>query len=152
VPCDGKWPLGNPDGLADETDGARVGLPLPSAPRRAARVYQKDPRDARWGFGAGAEAQEGVGAMRKKQMGSSIDDFLKEEGILEEAQAQAVKEVVAWQLAEAMKKKKFRRTKWPRCWRPAARKSTGSSVQETTSSCRVCNERRQWWAVASQSS
>jgi len=28
-------------------------------------------------------------------MGSSIDDFLKQEGIFEEAQAQAVKEVVA---------------------------------------------------------
>lgn len=40
-------------------------------------------------------------------MGSSIDDFLKEEGIFDEAQAQAVKEVVAWQLAEAMKKKKI---------------------------------------------
>ena len=43
--------------------------------------------------------------MSKKHMGSSIDDFLKEEGIFEESQAQAVKEVVAWQLAEAMKKK-----------------------------------------------
>jgi plasmid maintenance system antidote protein VapI len=43
--------------------------------------------------------------MSKKHLGSGIDDFLKEEGILEEAQAQAVKEVVAWQLAEAMKKK-----------------------------------------------
>lgn len=43
--------------------------------------------------------------MSKKHMGSSIDDFLKEEGIFEEAQAQAIKEVVAWQLAEAMKKK-----------------------------------------------
>jgi antitoxin HicB len=42
----------------------------------------------------------------KKHMGSSIDDFLKEEGIFEAVQAQAVKEVVAWQLAEAMKKKK----------------------------------------------
>jgi predicted XRE-type DNA-binding protein len=40
-------------------------------------------------------------------MGSSIDDFLKEEGIFDAAQAQAVKEVVAWQLAEAMKKKKI---------------------------------------------
>ncbi len=37
--------------------------------------------------------------MSKKNMGSSIDYFLKEEGIFEEAQAQAVKEVVAWQLA-----------------------------------------------------
>jgi antitoxin HicB len=45
--------------------------------------------------------------MSKKPMGSSIDDLLKEEGIFEEAQAQAIKEVVAWQLAEAMKKKKI---------------------------------------------
>ncbi len=40
-------------------------------------------------------------------MGSSIDDFLREEGIFEEAQAQAVKEVVAWQLAQAMKKNRI---------------------------------------------
>ena len=45
--------------------------------------------------------------MSKKHMGSSIDDFLKKEGIFEEAQAQAIKEVVAWQLAEAMKKRKI---------------------------------------------
>ncbi len=44
---------------------------------------------------------------RKQHMGSSIDDFLKEEGIFEEAQAQAVKEVVAWQLDEAMRKRKI---------------------------------------------
>ena len=49
-----------------------------------------------------------------KHMGSSIDDFLKEEGIFEEAQAQAVKEVVAWQLAEAMKKKKISKNKMAR--------------------------------------
>jgi antitoxin HicB len=45
--------------------------------------------------------------MSKKHMGSSIDDFLKEEGIFEEAQAQAIKEVVAWKLAEEMKQKKI---------------------------------------------
>ena len=45
--------------------------------------------------------------MSRKQMGSSIDDFLKQEGIFEESQAQAVKEVVAWQLAKAMKKRKI---------------------------------------------
>jgi antitoxin HicB len=37
-------------------------------------------------------------------VGLSIDDFLKEEGIFEEAQAQAVKEVVAWRLDEATRK------------------------------------------------
>ena len=45
--------------------------------------------------------------MSKKHMGSSIDNFLKEEGIFEEAEALAVKEVVAWQLAEAMKERKI---------------------------------------------
>ena len=45
--------------------------------------------------------------MSKKNMGSSVDDFLKDEGIFEEAQAQAVKEVIAWQLAEAMKERKI---------------------------------------------
>lgn len=45
--------------------------------------------------------------MSRKHMGSSIDDFLKDERILEEAQAQAIKEVVAWQLAEAMKERKI---------------------------------------------
>ena len=49
--------------------------------------------------------------MSRKHMGSSVDDFLKEEGIFEEAQAQAIKEVVAWQLAEAMKKKKISKSK-----------------------------------------
>jgi antitoxin HicB len=43
----------------------------------------------------------------KSHMGSSIDDFLKDEGIFEVAQAQAIKEVVAWQLDEAMKKRKI---------------------------------------------
>ena len=49
--------------------------------------------------------------MSKQHMGSGIDAFLQEEGIFEEAQAQAIKEVVAWQLAEAMKKKKISKNK-----------------------------------------
>jgi len=49
--------------------------------------------------------------MSKKHVGSTIDDFLKEEGIFEDAQAQAVKEVVAWQLAQAMKKKKISKSR-----------------------------------------
>ena len=49
--------------------------------------------------------------MSKKHMSSSVDDFLKEEGVFEEAQTQAVKEVVAWQLAEAMRKKRISKNK-----------------------------------------
>ena len=47
--------------------------------------------------------------IKKKNVGSSLDDFLKEEEIFDEAQAQAIKEVIAWQLAEAMKKKNISR-------------------------------------------
>lgn len=49
--------------------------------------------------------------MSKRNMGSSIDDFLKKERIFEDAEAQAVKEVIAWQLAQAMKKKKISKTR-----------------------------------------
>lgn len=41
--------------------------------------------------------------VRNKHRGSSLDEFLAQEGVLEEFQARAVKEVVAWQLAEAMR-------------------------------------------------
>lgn len=39
--------------------------------------------------------------------GSSIDDFLKEEGVFETFQARAVKEVLAWQLGQALKELKL---------------------------------------------
>ncbi len=39
-------------------------------------------------------------------VGSTFDSFLEEEGIREEVEAVAVKRVIAWQLADAMRKKK----------------------------------------------
>ena len=44
----------------------------------------------------------GVEIMSNRHIGSSLDDFLKEEGLFEESQALAIKEVVVWQLVEAM--------------------------------------------------
>jgi antitoxin HicB len=49
--------------------------------------------------------------MSNQHMGSTIDDFMKQEGIFEEAQAQAIKEVIAWQLSEAMKERKISKNK-----------------------------------------
>ncbi|PZN75573.1 MAG: Fis family transcriptional regulator [Candidatus Methylumidiphilus alinenensis] len=43
--------------------------------------------------------------MNDKHIGSGLDDFLQEEGLFEETQAQAIKEVIAWQLDQAMKEK-----------------------------------------------
>jgi predicted XRE-type DNA-binding protein len=42
--------------------------------------------------------------MSKRQHGSSLDKLLKQEGVFEETQALAIKEVVAWQLSQAMEK------------------------------------------------
>lgn len=43
--------------------------------------------------------------MSKKHIGSSFEDFLKEEGTFEETTTQAVKRVLAWQVSEVMKEK-----------------------------------------------
>lgn len=40
---------------------------------------------------------------RNAPVGSRFDDFLREEGLFEEVSAIALKRVIAWQLAEAMK-------------------------------------------------
>ena len=41
--------------------------------------------------------------MSKKHIGSSFEDFLKEQGIFEETTTQAIKRVLAWQVSENMK-------------------------------------------------
>src|SRR5690606_42140632 len=45
-----------------------------------------------------------------QHVGSSFDDFLQEEGLLEEATAVAIKRVLAWQIAKAMKAQKLTKT------------------------------------------
>jgi antitoxin HicB len=37
--------------------------------------------------------------------GSSFDEFLREEGVLEESEAVAIKRVIAWQLRQEMQRK-----------------------------------------------
>jgi hypothetical protein len=41
----------------------------------------------------------------KSHRGSTLDSFLAEEGVLAEFQARAIKEVIAWQRAEAMRER-----------------------------------------------
>lgn len=40
---------------------------------------------------------------RNKHIGSSLDEFLKAEGILAETRAIAIKEAVAWQIQKAIR-------------------------------------------------
>ena len=48
--------------------------------------------------------------MKNKHSGSSLDDWLEEEGLLEDATAIAVKRVIAWQILQAMEKQQIPKT------------------------------------------
>jgi len=45
-----------------------------------------------------------------KHLGSNFDDFLQEDGTHEEAHALAIKRVIAWQIAQAMKQQNINQT------------------------------------------
>ncbi len=51
---------------------------------------------------------------RNKHIGSSLSDFLKEEGVLEETRAVALKETLAWQVRQAMEKGKISKVEMAR--------------------------------------
>ncbi len=46
-----------------------------------------------------------------KHMGSTFDSFLEEEGLLEEAEAIAIKRIIAFELEKVMAEKKMNKTK-----------------------------------------
>ncbi|MFA7268329.1 MAG: XRE family transcriptional regulator [Sterolibacterium sp.] len=48
--------------------------------------------------------------MAKKNIGSNFDDFLKEEAMLDDTTAVALKRVIAWQIAEEMKNQNLTKT------------------------------------------
>ena len=48
--------------------------------------------------------------MKKQDVGSDFDDFLAEEGMLEEVTAVAVKRVIAWQIEQEMSAQKITKT------------------------------------------
>jgi len=49
--------------------------------------------------------------MKSEHMGSGFDAFLKQDGLLAECEAGALKRVVAWQLEREMKRRRISRTK-----------------------------------------
>ncbi len=48
--------------------------------------------------------------MNKKHIGSNFDDFLEKEGLLAEVEAAAIKKVIAFQIADLMKKNNLSKT------------------------------------------
>jgi DNA-binding Xre family transcriptional regulator len=78
------------------------GLPHGSSP------WAEGPRDDEQGGGYPIWALKRAGMAEKienSHWGSTLNDFLRGEGIYEEVTTGAIKKVIAWQLAEEMKKK-----------------------------------------------
>ena len=67
--------------------------------------------------------------MKKKgRVGSSFEDFLKQEGIYEEVTARAIKRVIARQLDALMEEKGLIKTRWLNSSRPTVHSSAGFSI------------------------
>ncbi|PAV70460.1 hypothetical protein WR25_18122 [Diploscapter pachys] len=72
-------------------------------------IHQEKPENAfsRSGPGQATQGQLTEVNYMNPHIGSNFDDFLAEEGILEEVTAAALKRVIAWQLTQAMKQQKI---------------------------------------------
>ena len=69
------------------------------------RLHEKDPEDTATRYRSSAQTKEGNAAMKKKNIGSTLDSMLREDGIYEEVSAAAIKRVLARQVEAAMKEK-----------------------------------------------
>jgi hypothetical protein len=59
--------------------------------------------------------------MDKKHIGGDFDDFLRDEGVLDDAEAVAAKRVIAFQIAQEMERAHITRSSragWPRAGPP----------------------------------
>ena len=123
------WPIGMPlvRSLKDGLWEVRSHLPSrnhsstdtllsPEDVGRAARIHQEDTEDATRGSRIGETEMEGGYALRKrnKHVGASLDEFLKEEGILAETRAVALKDAIAWQVQQTMQKEKITKVEMAR--------------------------------------
>ena len=77
---------------------------------------------------------------KRKHHGSTLDAFLKDEGVLEKFEAIATKEVIAWQFAQAKKMRRLSKPKTAQLRRRAAYSLIVFSIPrvETLRSPRSC--------------
>jgi len=79
---------------------------------------------------------------KRGKVGSSFDGFLAEEGILEECEERAIKQILADQIKVQWRRTASRRRPWPYACEPAAEHSTVCSIQQIRAlPCTLCNAR-----------
>lgn len=97
------WTLGASHSIIRQPLRWRDLLRRPRAYGPVARIYQENTEDPTSGTGFGPSAAERGLLMKKNpHIGPSLDDFLHEEGMFEDATNYAIKRLLAWQVQEAM--------------------------------------------------
>ena len=82
--------------------------------------------------------------MTNKHIGSDFDDFLREDGILDDAEAVATKRVIAFQIAQAMKSAQISQSELARRMntsRSAVERLLDLPILGHASDARACSER-----------
>lgn len=111
-----SWPIGMPLVRPPRFVGSAKQLaPRPYRPcnflrpkrvhRTPAWLHEEDAENTATGTRSGAETHEGDGSMKRKNIGSTFDSWLREEGLYEKVSATAIKRVIARQVAAAMQQK-----------------------------------------------
>jgi antitoxin HicB len=111
---DGRCLVGNQKQLAAWQD--RSGSFLCTGRRHGApaRLHQENTEDSATRACVGTQTEERWWRMKKKNIGSSFDSWLSEEGIREEVTATAIKRVLARQVEAAMIEKNFSKAEMAR--------------------------------------
>ena len=91
------WPLGMSLVRRFESDLWEVRSTLPHSISRVVFTVYDDT----------IQTNDAPGGTMKRHVGSSFDEFLADEGLLEEAEATAVKRVIAYQLSQFMEENKL---------------------------------------------
>src|SRR5208337_1777549 len=107
VPAAWSGAVGSPECTAEPAHRPLAVLRPRRPYRRGAWVHQEDAEDTGGRFGTGAAAHEGDAGMSGKKnphWGTTLDEFLGEEGIREAAKTEALTRVVAWQLSQEMER------------------------------------------------
>src|SRR5664279_3681831 len=95
--------VGGAQQLAAGPDCPRSVLRVDRMHGAASRLHQEDPEDTTAGSRPGAQTEERRRRMKKNNIGSSFDSWLREEGIYQEVTSTAIKRVLARQVEAAKK-------------------------------------------------
>src|SRR5579863_1935683 len=110
----GESVVGGPQQFAPGQDRPSVFLRREGPHDATAWIHQENREDSATRNRIGTETEEGNRRMKKKNIGSTFDSWLREEGIYEEVTATAIKRVLARQVEAAMKEKNFSKAEMAR--------------------------------------